>query len=74
MLARGKADIWLSGSGMEWDYAPVQIIAAECGARFLTKEGNDRIDAKHCVLLAPGIENEVRNILEISVPPHNSTY
>jgi fructose-1,6-bisphosphatase/inositol monophosphatase family enzyme len=22
MLARGKADIWLSGNGMEWDCAP----------------------------------------------------
>jgi histidinol-phosphatase len=66
MLARGKADIWLSGSGMEWDYAPVQIIAGECGARFLTREGDDRIDAKHCVVFAPGIEQEIRKILGIS--------
>jgi histidinol-phosphatase len=66
MFARGKADIWLSGSGMEWDYAPVQVIAKECGARLLTREGNDRIDAKHCVLCASGIENEIRQILRIS--------
>jgi histidinol-phosphatase len=66
MFARGKADIWLSGSGMEWDYAPVQVIARECGARLLTREGNDRIDQKHCVLCAPGIENEIRQILRIS--------
>jgi histidinol-phosphatase len=65
MFARGKADIWLSGSGMEWDYAPVQVIARECGGRLLTKEGNDRIDAKNCVLCAPGIEQEVRKILGI---------
>jgi fructose-1,6-bisphosphatase/inositol monophosphatase family enzyme len=65
MLARGKADIWLSGSGMEWDYAPVQVIARECGARFLTKAGDDRIDAKNCVVFAPGIESEIRKILEI---------
>jgi histidinol-phosphatase len=65
MFARGKADIWLSGSGMEWDYAPVQVIAKECGARLLTKEGNDRIDVRHCLLSAPGIENEVRGILGI---------
>jgi histidinol-phosphatase len=68
MLARGKADIWLSGSGMEWDYAPAQIIAKECGARFLTREANDRIDAKHCVLCAPGIEEAVRAILRIPNP------
>jgi histidinol-phosphatase len=65
MLARGKADIWLSGSGMEWDYAPVQVIARECGARFLTRRGDDRIDAKNCVVFAPGIESEIRKILEI---------
>jgi fructose-1,6-bisphosphatase/inositol monophosphatase family enzyme len=65
MLARGKADIWLSGSGMEWDYAPVQIIAKECGASFLTKEGNNRIDARHCVVCVPGIEGEIRRILKI---------
>jgi histidinol-phosphatase len=66
MLARGKADIWLSGSGMEWDYAPAQVIARECGAHFLTKTGSDRIDAKHCVVCAPGIEAEIRRILAIS--------
>jgi histidinol-phosphatase len=65
-LAQGKADIWLSGSGMEWDYAPAQVIARECGARMLTREGNDRIDAKHCVLCAPGIESELRTILGIA--------
>ncbi len=65
MLARGKADIWLSGSGMEWDYAPAQVIARECGGRMLTKQGDDRIDAKHCVLCAPGIESEIRAVLGI---------
>jgi histidinol-phosphatase len=65
MLARGKTDIWLSGSGMEWDYAPVQVIARECGARFLTKAGDDRINAKNCVVFAPGIEGEIRDILQI---------
>jgi histidinol-phosphatase len=64
-FAQAKAEIWLSGSGMEWDYAPVQIIAKECGARFLTKDGTDRIDAKHCVLCVPGIENEIRRVLGI---------
>jgi fructose-1,6-bisphosphatase/inositol monophosphatase family enzyme len=65
MFARGKADIWLSGSGMEWDYAPVQVVATECNARFLTRSGTDRIDAKHCVLFGIGIDNEIRQILEI---------
>jgi hypothetical protein len=51
---------------MEWDFAPVQVIARECGARFLTQEGNDRINAKHCVVFVPGIEREIRDILGIS--------
>jgi histidinol-phosphatase len=65
-LAKGKADIWLSGRGMEWDYAPVQVIAKECGARYLTKNGDNRIDAGHCVVFAPGIEGEIRSILGIN--------
>jgi fructose-1,6-bisphosphatase/inositol monophosphatase family enzyme len=51
---------------MEWDYAPAQVIARECGARFLTREGNDRINAKHCVLFASGLEKELRVVLGIS--------
>jgi fructose-1,6-bisphosphatase/inositol monophosphatase family enzyme len=51
---------------MEWDYAPAQVVARECGACFLTRSGTDRIDARHCVLCAPGIEKEVRRILQIS--------
>lgn len=65
MLARGKADIWLSGNGMEWDYAPARIIAQECGALFLTRDGGDRIDANHCVVFAPGLERELRRTLGI---------
>ncbi len=64
-LATGKADIWLSGNGMEWDYAPVQIIAGECGARFLTKDGGNRIDAGNCLVCAPGLETALREILAI---------
>jgi histidinol-phosphatase len=67
MLARGKADIWLSGSGMEWDYAPVQVIARECGAVYLTKDGDDRIDTKNCVVFASGLEREIRELLQIPI-------
>lgn len=63
MLARGKADIWLSGSGMEWDYAPARIVARELGARFLTLDGTGRIDARHCVICPPALEGELRDIL-----------
>ena len=65
MLARGKADIWLSGSGMPWDYAPARIIAQECGASFFTLDGRDRIDANHCIICVPGLESELRRILNV---------
>jgi histidinol-phosphatase len=65
MLMRGKTDIWLSGRGMEWDYAAARIMAGECGARFLTRDGSDRIDERHCVICVPGIEREIRQALDI---------
>jgi histidinol phosphatase-like enzyme (inositol monophosphatase family) len=64
MLARGKVDIWLSGHGMEWDYAPAQVIARHSGACFLTR-GGGRIDEKHCVVCAPGLRDEIRKILRL---------
>ena len=65
MIARGKADIWLSGNGMPWDYAPAAVIARECGARFITRDGDDRIDVKHCLICTPALEPELRRILSI---------
>ncbi len=69
MIARGKADIWLAGNGMEWDYAPARIIARECGARFFAQDGTDRIDARNCVMCVPGVESQLRSILRIPGAP-----
>ena len=63
MLARGRADIWLSGSGMEWDYAPARVIAQELGARYITRDGTGRIDARHCLICPPALEGQLREIL-----------
>lgn len=65
MLARGNTDIWLSGNGMEWDYAPAWIVAQECGVRFLTRDGTGRINARHCLICPPGLEHELRQMLQI---------
>jgi histidinol-phosphatase len=65
MIARGKADIWLSGSGMEWDYAPAVVIAQECGAVYLTKDGSRRIDVSNALICTPGLEAELRKIMGI---------
>ncbi len=65
MFARGGADIWLSGNGMEWDYAPARIIAQELGARFLTRDGTGRINARHCLICMPSLERDLRSILQM---------
>jgi histidinol-phosphatase len=65
LFARGKADIWLSGRGMEWDYAPAQVIARECGGCLLTQSGNDHIDDKHCIVCSSKILPEICRLLKI---------
>ncbi len=65
MLAQGSADVWLSGNGMAWDYAPARIIAQELGACFLTRDGSGRIDARHCLICMPSLERELRDILDM---------
>jgi fructose-1,6-bisphosphatase/inositol monophosphatase family enzyme len=65
LLARGKADIWLSGSGVAWDYAPARILAEEAGAVFLTRSGGNSIYQNHCVIVVPPLEAEIRRILGI---------
>ena len=57
---------YVGGNGMEWDYASARIIAAECGARFLTRDGSDRINARNCLICPPGLELELRRILDIN--------
>jgi fructose-1,6-bisphosphatase/inositol monophosphatase family enzyme len=68
MLARGKADIWLSGSGMSWDYAPARIIAEESGAKFLTRDGTGRIDAHNCLICTTGLLRELQILFAIPDP------
>jgi len=65
MLLRGKCDIWLSGSGEEWDYAPARILAEESGATFLLRDGSDRINGKHCLICPPALADELRRVLVI---------
>ena len=65
MIARAKGDIWLAGNGREWDYAPARIIARECGAKFFTRDGSDRIDTRNAVICAPALESQLRTILKV---------
>jgi histidinol-phosphatase len=70
LLARGKADVWLSGSGEPWDFAPARIIAQESGAVYLTRSGGSDIHSRHCLICAPALESELRKTL--GIPPAGS--
>jgi len=65
MIVQGKSDAWLSGNGMEWDYAPAAVMARESGAAFMAKDGTARIDRGNALLCAPGLEAELRRVLGI---------
>jgi histidinol-phosphatase len=62
-VAQGQAELWIEPSAQSWDFAPMQIIAEESGARFFTLEGKRTIHGRSGVVCAPGIEREVREFL-----------
>ena len=63
MVAQGQAELWMEPSAQSWDFAPMQIIAEESGARFFTFEGERSIHGRSGLACAPGIEREVRKFL-----------
>ena len=62
-VAQGQAELWIEPAAQCWDFAPMQIIAEESGARFFTLEGARTIHGRSGVVCAPGIEAEVRRFL-----------
>ena len=63
MVAQGQAELWIEPSAQSWDFAPMQIIAEESGARFFTLKGERTIHGHSGVVCAPGVEREVRQFL-----------
>jgi histidinol phosphatase-like enzyme (inositol monophosphatase family) len=64
MIAQGQADLWFEPTGKPWDFAPLQVIAEEAGARFFDFQGRRTIYGGNCILCAPGLEPEARRFLE----------
>ena len=62
-VAQGQAELWIEPAAQSWDFAPMQIIAEESGARFFTLEGTRTIHGHSGVVCAPGIESQVRQFL-----------
>jgi len=62
-VSQGQAELWIEPAAQSWDFAPMQVIAEEAGARFFTLEGTRTIHGHSGVVCAPGIEAEVRRFL-----------
>ncbi len=65
MVAAGEAEIWIEPSASTWDFAPLKIILEEAGARYFNFDGGSSIYAGNCIACAPGLEQEVRRLLQI---------
>jgi fructose-1,6-bisphosphatase/inositol monophosphatase family enzyme len=62
-VSQGQAEVWIEPAAQAWDFAPMQIIAEEAGARFFNLKGERSIHGHSGVVCAPGIEAEVRQFL-----------
>jgi len=62
-VSQGQAELWIEPAAQSWDFAPMQIIAEEAGARFFNLQGERTIHGHSGVVCAPGIEAEVRHFL-----------
>jgi fructose-1,6-bisphosphatase/inositol monophosphatase family enzyme len=62
-VSQGQAELWIEPKAESWDFAPMQIIAEESGARFFNLAGTRSIHEHSGVVCAPGIEREVREFL-----------
>jgi fructose-1,6-bisphosphatase/inositol monophosphatase family enzyme len=67
-VSQGQAELWIEPAAQSWDFAPMQVIAEESGARFFTLAGERTIHSHSGVVCAPGIEAEVREFLASIVP------
>lgn len=63
MVSGGQADVWMEPKAEAWDFAPIQVIAEEAGARFFSFNGNRSIWEHSAVVCAPALEGQVREFL-----------
>lgn len=67
MVASGQAEIWLEPSASPWDFAPLKVILEEAGARYMNVDGGASIYAGNAIGCTPGLEQEVKHFLGLSV-------
>ena len=71
-VSQGQAELWIEPAAQSWDFAPMQVIAEEAGARFFNLQGTRTIHGHSGIVCAPGIEAEVRKFIsEAILSPSN---
>jgi histidinol phosphatase-like enzyme (inositol monophosphatase family) len=65
-LAAGRMDLWIEPSAKPWDFAPLQVIAEESGAKYFTFSGSRSIYEGSAVICAPGLESAARAAMSIT--------
>ena len=65
LVASGRAELWIEPHAAPWDLAPLKIVVEEAGGRFWNYDGGSTIYAGHCIACAPGLESEVRKLIEL---------
>jgi histidinol-phosphatase len=65
LIASGQAECWIEPQVAPWDLAPLKIIIEESGGRFFNFEGQSTIYGGNCIGCAPGLESEVRRLVEL---------
>jgi fructose-1,6-bisphosphatase/inositol monophosphatase family enzyme len=66
LVASGQAEVWIEPVASPWDFAPHKVILEEAGARYLNIDGGSSIYAGNAIGCAPGLEQEVRRLLELT--------
>ena len=70
LVASGRAEAWIELHAKPWDLAPLMILAEEAGGRFFNFDGRRSIHGGNCVICAPFLEDELREMVR---PPRSAS-
>ena len=69
LVASGRAEAWIELNAKPWDLAPLMLVAEEAGCRFFNFDGGHSIHGGNCVICAPFLEDELRELVRPARSP-----
>jgi histidinol-phosphatase len=63
LVLSGRAEAWIELNAKAWDLAPMLVLAEESGCRFFNFDGGRSIHAGNCIICAPFLEQELRELV-----------